>query len=43
MESLVLRRQNVSTWVRVLGILLFATLTALSAWVSVPLPFRLCH
>ncbi|MCD6518506.1 MAG: biotin transporter BioY [Anaerolineae bacterium] len=39
MESLVLRRQNVSTWVRVLGILLFATLTALSARVSVPLPF----
>jgi len=39
MHAITLRRTNVSTWVRVLGTLLFAVATALSARVSVYLPF----
>jgi len=39
MHSLVLRRANISTWIKVSGVLLFSLATALSARVSVPLPF----
>jgi biotin transport system substrate-specific component len=39
MQSLVLRRTNVSSWLKVLGVLLFAVATAVSARLSVLLPF----
>lgn len=39
MHSLILRRVNISTWIRVLGALLFSVATALSARISIPLPF----
>lgn len=39
MQSLALDRSNVSTRVRVLGVGLFAVATALSARISVPVPF----
>ena len=39
MHLLTLRRENISAWSRVLGVLLFAVATAVSARISVPLPF----
>lgn len=39
MQSRALVRVNLSTWLRVLGVLLFVVATGLSARVSVPLPF----
>ena len=39
MHSLTLRRANLSTWTRVIGIALFAVATAASARISIPLPF----
>lgn len=39
MEALVLQRKHTATWVRVLAVLLFTAATALSARISVVLPF----
>lgn len=39
MHLLTLRRENISAWSRVLGVVLFAVATAVSARISVPLPF----
>lgn len=39
MHSLVLKRANALAWARVIGVFLFTLFTALSAWVSVRLPF----
>jgi len=39
MQSLTLRRTNLSIWTRVIGIALFAVATAISARVTIPLAF----
>lgn len=39
MHSLTLRRVDISTYIKILGVLLFAVATGLSARISVPLPF----
>lgn len=39
MQSLSLRRVNWSTWVKVIGVMLFGVATAISARISVALPF----
>lgn len=39
MHSYTLRRVNISTYIKILGVLLFTVATGLSARVSVPLPF----
>jgi biotin transport system substrate-specific component len=39
MHSLILKRSYLSAWVKIAGVLLFATLTAISARINVWLPF----
>ncbi|NLG51787.1 MAG: biotin transporter BioY [Chloroflexi bacterium] len=39
MHSYTLRRVNISTYIKILGVLLFAVATGVSARISVPLPF----
>ena len=39
MHSLTLRRENLAPWARVIGIALFAAITALSARIAIVLPF----
>ena len=39
MQSLTLRRTNTAVWIKALGVALFAVATALSARISVRLPF----
>jgi biotin transport system substrate-specific component len=39
MYSLTAKRTNLALWVKVLGVLLFATATAVSARIAVPVPF----
>ena len=39
MHSLTLRRTSLSTWAKVVGVLLFTAATALSARISIPVPF----